>query len=513
MSPENEPRPPRGPVSIFISYASEDKDLAKDVNQEFRRLFPASVRTFFDRASLEAGTDFREAIDQALDSADILLILFSDQSKSSHSYTGYEAGFFSRSKAQRPSLASGVTRVIIPFCIGSKAPAATFNLQHINVDTEEVISLFEEPASFLRKEPRPLADDNPVLKLLTRIAQIVDQVTDLGDQDAMRANIRDAADRLYQRIFKYLQTRKWQEDIPERKIIIRTGAATSDRADQLAQATIELEGGSFGLFGIAETPTRSFAWPQFLAMITPSELAAAWAEGLKLMVSAALDRDFEDNYHVVSSVKGDKAFRLFVSRVVTFYNGNTEIHIYVLEMKHKDYGDELTSRLLKGISVGLQFRFLVLEPQSPFTVAKLSYPTVKMKPAVTELLAQIRVILRDSRNARLEDPDILERIFGNDGPSIVKRNLETWEETLKRLDTAANDLLAADRPDAGPVKDGFLAALTGFAENTDAMNREFTTRALQALAEEISDITGAGAAGHARPLPPVKGTPPYKQTG
>lgn len=511
---KQKPRPGRSrDITVFISYASEDQDLAKDVNQELRKLFPRGIRTFFDRTSLEAGDDFRLSIDAALDAADVLLVLFSDQTKPSHSYTGYEAGYFSSSKARRPSLTAGIERVLIPFCIGSRAPPTAFYLQRINVDPDDVISLIEDPASFVRDAPRPLDDDSPVMKLLTRIAEIVGRVTDLGDEEAVRANVRYAADRLYLRIFKYLQTRKWQEDIPERKIIIRTGPATGSRADLLAGATVELEGGSFSLFGITETPTRTFGWPQFLGMITPQEFAAAWAEGLKLMVTAALDRDFDDNYHVVSNLKGDKAFRLFVSRVVTFYNGNTETHIYVLEMKYKDYGDQLTTRLLKGISVGLRFRFLVLEPESPFTVAKLSFPVVKMKPAVTELLAQIRVVLRDCRDARLEEPDILARIFGDEGPAIVRRNLDTWQGTLDRLDAAAHELLAARDPDSDATKAPFLAALGDFAEKTDAMNREFTARALQALAEEINDITGAGARGRARPLPPVKGTPPYKKTG
>lgn len=495
-------------ISIFISYASEDQDLAKDVNLELKKLFPVGIRTFFDRASLEAGENFKEAIDQALDAADILLILFSDQVKPSHSFTGYEAGYFSRSKAQRPRLKPGVERMMIPFCIGSKAPATTFDLQHINVDIADVISLVEDPASFRREAPSPLADDNPVLRLLTRIAGIVAQATDIGDPDAVQANVRDSAERLYQRIFKYQQTRKWQEDIPERKIIVRTPPAPQGATDVLAKATIELEGSSFGLFGIAETPSRSFAWPQFFAMISPSELASAWAEGLKLMVGAALERDFDDNYHVVASVKGDKAFRLFVSRVVKFYNGQTEVHVYVVEMKTKDYGDELTTRLLKAISVGLRFRFLVLEEASPFTVAKLSFPNVAMRPVVTELLAQIKVILRDTRDARLDQPDLLSRIFGAEGPVIVKRNLDTWNETLARLDQAAHALLAASDSDAEAAKGPFLQALDAFTRKTDAMNREFTSRALTALADEIGDLTAGSGKGHAHALPSPPREPP-----
>lgn len=169
------------------------------------------------------------------------------------------------------------------------------------------------------------------------------------------------------------------EDIPERKIVICAEPHGADENALFVGAKIQLEGRSFDLFGITETPTRAFTWEQFLSKINPAELAAAWSEGIKVMVAAALKRDYDDNYHVVSSLRGDKAFRLFVSRVVTYYSGSVEIHIYVVEMKIKDYGDQSTTRLLKAISAGLRFRFLILEKQSPFTVANLEYQTVKMK--------------------------------------------------------------------------------------------------------------------------------------
>ena len=58
-------------------------------------------------------------------------------------------------------------------------------------------------------------------------------------------------------------------------------------------------------------------------------------------------------------------------------SGQTEIHIYIVEMITKTYGGEETTRLLQAISAGLKFRFLVLEKKSPFTCENLSYPTVK----------------------------------------------------------------------------------------------------------------------------------------
>jgi hypothetical protein len=483
----------RKKVTIFISYAREDIELARCLEEELNRAFTFGVEVVVDTKSIKLGDDFRLAINRGLDEADILLIVFTNQQKGSHSYTGYEVGYFSSSKAQRPFITNDIERAIIPFCLGSEFPGTAEYMQGVEIRPNDVFSLMADIASLSTDRPRKLDDRNPVLKLLLRIAEIATCVTGLGaDEAALRSNIRDAAQRLYETIFSYLQTRVYSESFPERKIIIRAGVLPRAADDEavLSGAEIELVGRSFELFGIPETQRRVFTWCDFLSKIKPTELAPAWNEGMKLMVSSALHGDFDDNYHVVSSLKRDKAFRMFVSRIVTYYSGQTEIHVYVVEIKTRDYGDQVTTRLLKAISVGLKFRFLVLENQSPFTPESLSYPTVKMKPLVNELLQQMNLILRESRDARLEDPDILKRIFGEGGAVIVESNMRTWDDASTKLYQAANSLLGAGDPDSPTAKDPFLKALVHFAKATESMNREFTSKALKALDEEITRRIG-----------------------
>jgi hypothetical protein len=483
----------RKKVTIFISYAREDIELARCLEEELNRAFTFGVEVIVDTKSIKLGDDFRSAIDKGLDEADILLIVFTNQQKGSHSYTGYEVGYFSSSKAQRPFITDGIERAIIPFCLGSEFPDTAEYMQGVEIHPNDVFSFIADITSFATDRPKKPDDDNPVLKLLMRIAEIATSLTGFGaDQAALRSNIRDSAQRLYETIFSYLQTRVYSESFPERKIIIRAGVLpqTADDEAVLSGAEIELVGRSFELFGIPETQRRVFTWCDFLSKIKPTELAPAWNEGMKLMVSSALHGDFDDNYHVVSSLKRDKAFRMFVSRIVTYYSGQTEIHVYIVEIRARDYGDQVTTRLLKAISVGLKFRFLVLESQSPFTPESLSYPTVKMKPLVNELLQQMNLILRESRDARLEDPDILKRIFGEGGAAIVASNMRTWNDASARLYKAANLLLGGSDPDSLSEKEPFLKALIHFAEATESMNRDFTSKALKALDEEITKCIG-----------------------
>jgi TIR domain len=475
-------------VTIFISYAREDAALATALQDELLRVFPFGVDVIVDTRSIKPGDDFRIVLDKKLDSSDILLILFTDQPKASHSYTGYEVGYFSRSRAQNRFITKEIERPIIPFCIGRQFPDTAEYMEGVEIDPDDVFKLSENPASFRASRAIPLGDDNVVLKLLIRIGEIVTSVTGLGaDQAALRSNIRDSAQRLYQSIFTYLQSRIYSEGFPERKIILRPGQFLPGTNEDgiLSNATIELVGRSFELFGVLDTATRIFTWPEFVSHIHPGELVSVWNEGIRHLAVAALKGDYSDNYHVVSSPKRDKAFRMFVSRVVKYYSGQTEIHIYIVEMITKSYGDEETTRLLQAISVGLKFRFLVLEKESPFTCENLSYPTVKMRPTITEFLSQMELILKEARDARLDDPLLLQRIFGSDGPTVVQKNMDTWKDASTQLYTAAHTLLQANDEDAPTERAAFLKHLSYFVECTKAMNHEFTTKALEALAEEI----------------------------
>jgi hypothetical protein len=140
---------------------------------------------------------------------------------------------------------------------------------------------------------------------------------------------------------------------------------------------------------------------------------------------------------------------------------------------------------LQAISVGLKFRFLVLEKESPFTCENLSYPTVKMRPTITEFLSQMELILKEARDARLDDPLLLQRIFGSDGPAVVQKNMDSWKDASTQLYTASHTLLQANDADAPTERAAFLKHLAYFVGCTKAMNQQFTIKALEALVGEI----------------------------
>jgi TIR domain len=91
-------------LHVFISYASEDAVLAQAINAELKTAFSqAIIRTTLD-SEIKLGVDWRTRLEEALSDADVLLIVATGRQKLSHSYTGFEVGFFSASKRDREKM-------------------------------------------------------------------------------------------------------------------------------------------------------------------------------------------------------------------------------------------------------------------------------------------------------------------------------------------------------------------------------------------------------------------------
>jgi hypothetical protein len=511
--------------SIFISYASEDKDLAASFEAELLQLFAYTPVKIFRDVGIARGADYRKAIAAELNAADILLVILTDRMKPGFAYPGFEVGYFTKSLEERPKISGDQDRRIIPVCIGANSPATLDYIQAIKINSDEVVKITDANMPSGQKGDGSPADHlNPAYTLLSSISDIVTNV--LGDRSAgkndpasearnkaIHDRLSSSAAKLYGNIFAYLQGRISSETYPERKIIIRTDAPPallSDGAD-LSKAKVELVGNSFQVFGFPEDKIREFSWSDFATKM-PGDTGGTWAAGIRALVTGALQGSNE-NYHVVATPKGDNAFRLFVSRIVTYVSKQTEIHIYIVQMIFRHYGDALTTRLLSAISIGLQYRFLFLESDSKFRPATFSFPMAMetskeldfWKATVTELLTQLDLILREAQDQHLMDTDLLDKIWGSDGGPRVQEMMGTWDAARTKLYTAAQQILTTGPSEFENRKGPFRDALGELCAKTQIMNREYTLRALYVISKELE--TGPGIACD---LPVASGAPGAK---
>lgn len=494
-------------VSLFISYTREDSDLAASVHAELLQLFAFTPVDIFRDVGIPQGTNYQSKIDQQLDRADILLVLLTDRLKPSFSYTGDEIGFFRHSILNRSKIYGEIDRVIIPVCIGANNPDTLHYIQSIQIDPNKVFKIEDANAA-----------QNPAATLLHSISDIVLNVLDIPRTSSQDGRLSNSAARLYSLFCEYLQGRVSSESFPERKIIIRTDKPPFVLSDgvNLSDSTIELAGDSFQVFGFPEERNRLFSWADFNKKMPP-DMAGTWAEGIKALITGALQSS-EENYHVVSTTKGDKAFRLFVSRIVTYVSTKTEIHIYIVQMIVRHYGNPLTTRLLSAISLGLQFRFMFLEDDSKFRPAKFEFPlSIEVskerdawKSNVTELIGQLDLLLREARDQHLMDTNLLAKIYGAEGGQNVQQMMGVWDAARARLYSAAQQILTSSEAEFTARKTPFIDALTDLCAKTEVMNREYTLRALKAIADEIGGSTGDASnpvVGEIEAAPPRKQAP------
>jgi len=97
-------------LEVFVSYAKEDLSLVREIVEELKKPFGYALRFFIDDRSIDDGDDWRDKINDALDRADILLIVSTGHRRESHSFTGYEVGWFSNSKKFAPTRGSSNVR-------------------------------------------------------------------------------------------------------------------------------------------------------------------------------------------------------------------------------------------------------------------------------------------------------------------------------------------------------------------------------------------------------------------
>jgi hypothetical protein len=485
-------------LQVFISYATEDETLARAISDELRKAFGPTILRVLIAAEFGLGTTWRQAIEDDLDSTDILLIVATGLQKLSHSFTGFEVGYFKGSKKFRPQMAHFKSdRLIIPIAIATNIPDPVVDIQSLQLEGPLDPLMVEQ--GILKNRQKFLdtvgyaSTKNPLLKLFKRIQSVIKSSFPFNDDElaSFDEQIRDSSKRLHEMIFAELRKRISTENFPERKIIIRveanpTGAPGSD---PLSGATVEFLGRSFEVFGF-ETPARGeISCEAFLASITGEKVAANWSDIIRSVVLAARRGDFRENRRLIASPDKSRFFRIFVARSVLYYSGVNEIHIWAVEVKSRDYGDPGTSMLLKAISVGLQYRFLFLERSSEFSPASFSLTMLDgLREKISDLLQELDFLLWMSKDAGLTEPESLLKIYGHTlAPGELDQKAALWEQRRSELNSAAYAVLGAlNNQELATKKGEFVDVLKTFCDSTREMNRDYTARTLHAVEEVVS---------------------------
>lgn len=177
-----------------------------------------------------------------------------------------------------------------------------------------------------------------------------------------------------------------------------------------------------------------------------------------------------------------------MARSIRYYNQINEIHIYIVEVKSKDYGNADTNMLLKAISVGLQYRFMFLDQNSPFSAKAFRFePLPDLRQRVSELIQELDHLLWVSEDAGLRNAESLRLIY--DGTNEDTDNIiERWETEKAALYASAWKVLGATDNDLAQAKKELVSVVEAFCKATIDMNAQYTSRVLLLL----NDIVARG---------------------
>jgi len=493
MAPATEP--PR--LQVFISYATVDETIARAISDELRKAFGPTILKMSIAAEFGLGSAWRQGLEDDLNNTDILLIVATGLQKLSHSFTGFEVGYFKGSKKYRPRMAHfEADRLIIPIAIATNIPDPVVDIQSLQLEAP-LDPLTVEQGS-LKNQQKFLdsigyaSKKNPLLKLFTRIQTVIRASYPFNDEElqSFDEQIRDSSRRLHETIFSELRKRISTESFSERKLILRMEAhPTNPSSDPLSGATIEFLGRSFEVFGFETPASGEISCEAFIASITREKIAVGWADIIRSLIVAARRGDFRENRRLIASPDQTRFFRMFVARNVLYYSGVNEIHVWAVEVRSRDYGDPKTTMLLRAISVGLQYRFMFLEQTSEFSPASFSVTRLdSFHDKISDLIQELDFLLWTSKDAGLSEPESLLKIYGHSlDPGEMDQKANLWEKHKSELYSAAYAALAAgSTQELATKKIEFIDVLKRFCESTREMNRDYTARTLQAVEELVT---------------------------
>ena len=494
------------PYRIFISYTNEDKELASAINQSLSTAYPNAIDLRVDlMKEFRAGIQWRKEIDDCLINADLLLLVYTGQLKPSHSWTGYELGFYSNEIQKKPFRFPDVPREIVPISFLGAREAVTEVIEGIEFGANDVTrpdidiaQLTEDSDKFMARFPagQPAPADQ-LFDLFTRIANNIEKCTNRKTEDKSRTlrddNLRKIIAELYQTLHSVLRQRERDDVGLQSKIIISLSDGDALTPGKVPlKATIEFQNAAEEVFNLINVFSSTQAvkrldWATFEQVAgekNDNQLAALWVANLKELVTSAHSGDFIDNNLLLPSWNQSTTYRAVVTRRVWFYSGRIDIHIYLFELhKRAEYGDMHTSLYLNAVAVACRYRSLFLEPHSQFAPQWMRpHANNKFRQQVMLLIRELDRVHQDTIESNLNSAEGLAEIYGVEGVGLLTKVSSRWRDAESRLRSKAAALVQCpDEQQFESVRKEFDEELVNFCTQTKVFNADYLNRSLKKL--------------------------------
>src|SRR5271166_1998572 len=133
--------------------------------------------------------------------------------------------------------------------------------------------------------------------------------------------------------------REESSEKPKAKLIIRSKRSTAGEygTDLLDRAVIGFEGNVSEIFG-SRLDMTFYTWDTLTRNIA-QDIVYQWRKAFNSILISSKNSVFLDDNSILSFDK-KKIFRIFISQITHYYNNDSEVQIYLIEvLRRKDYGD------------------------------------------------------------------------------------------------------------------------------------------------------------------------------
>jgi hypothetical protein len=467
---------------IFISYASEDLPIAAAIGTCLKLAlgdFFAEVN--LDKWFLQPGLAFKKQIESKLQKTDVFIIVYTGAEKQSHGYTGWEVGYFDHVMETTAGRLKIALYLDNPPAISAEEQGIPLGLGRDKLELTEV--QFESQLVVRPDEPIALLLE----KWQAEVGRIVEETGFPRPQKKPEQDPAACVRNLKLAIFRYLKGTVETIVEPQKQITIRVkGSALEQAIDNLppdAELVPKRAGTPMAIFGLQDEPIM---WDKFLSSTADNRFCDSWREAITSVVMSSFpDRVNVDNSQIILSSDEVKAYRVILTTATRFYDDYREFSVYFVELLHRtDYGDEGTSKLLKGLELVCRFRFMFLETDSEFSSQNILASNIdRFTDLASRLLKELSFLRKDARDAGLDEPKVWRKFVTWE--HIKTMGDEYRPRELKLREIIAKIAVAKAQPTAlMPLRQ----ELAGVLEEMENAIRPENTLLMREMARKLEEI-------------------------
>jgi hypothetical protein len=491
------------PAGVFISYASEDHDIAQAVYQSLQALGETvydRVKIFLDSKSMDGGDEIRTDIKTGLRKSDFLVVLYSGVFKHSHGYTGFEVGFFEAMIDEEVARTGQTSRKVVYLYCG-EAPIVSDGILGISVSVDGG-DLAGSRGDYLRKCTQSPDNPDALARFLHEVANRAESRLPPAlrdDRDEMeRKRIKrrkvvaeDIIPALKGKMFDSMSTRVTRHTLEQRLIEVELPKPASDQmyAAMPDDAALKPHSGTLEIFGIS-SQIDTMTWGEFRNELRSRDALCGASILLAIeqaVISAVSPAIRLDNDQIIKSAN-DQIYRVLVIRQMDYYNGRKVVHVYFIQKLHRSaLGNNDTSVILGLINVAAKYRFIFIERESVLSVESFMFEPepAKIQNKVRQLVRELLLIEEESRNLKLDQVAAISTYYGRDDEHLeaAKEMQDRWFAARRDLMDAAEKILgvAPTSADFAPANREWLKTLKSFRHTSEELNSVVTVQALENL--------------------------------